>query len=115
MAGAVKPARQGVQQEPTDELVCDERHHLLAVATAVAIILVSERDASLIEPKQPAVGDGDPMGIARQIGQHGLGTCERRLGIDHPAFLADRRQVAQECPRSARCVMLPKKLSWRAS
>ena len=33
---------------------------------------------------QPAVGDGDAVGIARQIGQNGLWAAERTLGIDDP-------------------------------
>ena len=38
------------------------------------------------------------MSVAREIGEHCLGTCEGRLGVDHPALMADRREVAQEGP-----------------
>jgi hypothetical protein len=30
------------------------------------------------------------MGVAREIGEHGFGTGEGRLGVDCPAFAADR-------------------------
>src|SRR3546814_10175409 len=33
---------------------------------------------------------------AGQIGEHGLGPSERRLGINDPALFADRREVPQE-------------------
>jgi hypothetical protein len=36
------------------------------------------------ESDQPAVGDGDAMGVAAEIGQHLFGATERRLGIDDP-------------------------------
>ena len=104
VADAMEPARQAVQQEAADELVGAERHHLLTVWRGAAIILVAERDAALAEPEETAVRDGDPVGVARQIGEHGLGTGERRLGIDHPALLAHWRQVAQQrAPVSKRC------------
>ena len=35
--------------------------------------LILERDAGAVAGKQAAVGDGDAVGIARQIGQHGFG------------------------------------------
>jgi hypothetical protein len=33
------------------------------------------------EPYQAAVRDGDAVCVARQIGEHGLRTCERALGV----------------------------------
>ena len=63
---------------------------LLPVGAAAAIILVAEGDAGLVEADEAAVRDGDPVGVARQIGEHRLGSGERRLGVDHPALLADR-------------------------
>lgn len=36
------------------------------------------------------------MDLARQMGEHGLGIGEGRLGIDHPALLADRHEVVRE-------------------
>jgi hypothetical protein len=81
---AVEALRQDVDQESADELVGGECHDLLAITTFGAIILPSEGDAGTAVGDQPAVGDGDTVGIARQIGQHGLWAAERTLGIDHP-------------------------------
>ena len=44
----------------------------------------------LVEGKQPPVRDGDAMSVAREIGEHGFGTDEGRLGVDCPTFTADR-------------------------
>ena len=45
---------------------------------------------------EPAVGDGDAVGVARQIGQHRLGSAEGSLGVDDPLGLAQRRQIRGE-------------------
>ena len=78
-----------------------ERHDALALDTVAAIVLVAEGDVSLVEGEQAAVRDGDPVGIARQIGQYRLRPGEGRLGIDHPALAANRLQMTQECPAVA--------------
>ena len=59
-------------------------HDLVALVTIGTIVLPSEDDAVAVAGDQPAVGDGDAVGIAGQIGQHGLWPAERALGIDHP-------------------------------
>ena len=41
-------------------------------------------DCVLVGRDQTAVRDGNAVGIARQIGQHGLWSAERALGIDDP-------------------------------
>ena len=45
---------------------------------------------------QPAVGDGDAVGIAREISEHRLGSTERRLCVEVPLDLAQRRQIRLE-------------------
>ena len=84
VADAVEAVRQDVDQEAADELGGGERHDLLALAAFGTIVLPSEGDAVAVAGDQPAVGDGDAVGIARQIGQHRLWPAERALGIDHP-------------------------------
>ena len=79
VANAVEAVRQDVDQEAADELVGRERHDLLAITTIGTIVLPSEGDAGAVTGDQPAVGDGDAVGIARQIGQHGLGPPNGRL------------------------------------
>ena len=60
------------------------------------VVLVAEGDAGLVERNQTSVRDGDPVGIAREIGEHGLGAGERRLGIDHEPLLPDCGEVTQK-------------------
>ena len=84
MADAVESRREDMDQEAADELAGCECHDLLAVAALGAIVLPSEGDAVAVAGDQPAVGDGDAVGIARQIGQHGLWPAERALGVDDP-------------------------------
>ena len=60
-----------VDEEAADELVGGERHRLGAGAAVGTIILVPEGDAVLVEGDEPAVGDGDAVGVARQISEHG--------------------------------------------
>jgi hypothetical protein len=67
---AMEAARQDMEQEAADELVGRERHDVLPVGAVAAIVLVAEGDAALVEGDQTAVRDGDPVGVARQIGKH---------------------------------------------
>src|SRR3546814_5970950 len=78
VADAVEPARQGVEQEAADELVSGEGHDLLAVGGALAIILVTEGDSGIVEADEAAVRYRNAVGVAGQIGEHGLGPRERR-------------------------------------
>jgi hypothetical protein len=39
------------------------------------------------------------VGVARQVGEHGLRPAERLLGIDHPLGLAQRREEGGEGSR----------------
>ena len=45
---------------------------LISRAAIGAIILVPEGDAVVVGGDQPAVGDGDAVGIAREISEHRL-------------------------------------------
>ena len=115
VADAVEAAWQDVEQEAADELVGGERHVVRAGRAVAAVILVAEGDAGLVEARQPAVRDGDAMGVAREIGEHGLGPGEGRLGVDDPALLADRCEVAKEGAPLGRGRRSPKKASLPAS
>jgi hypothetical protein len=94
MANAMEPLGQHVEQKTPDELACIKRHHLVAFGAVAAIVLVAEGDAPLVEADQPRVGDGDAVGLARQIGQHRLGACEGGLGVDEPILPAQGCQEA---------------------
>src|SRR5262249_33425389 len=70
MADAVQAFGQRVDEEAADELVGGERHTLVSIAALDAVVLPLEGDALLVEGDQSAVGDGDAMGVTRQISQH---------------------------------------------
>src|ERR1700681_4253029 len=61
------------------------------------IVLVLEGDAVLVGGHEPAIGDRNAVGVARQIAQHLPGPSERLLGVDHPIDLAQWRQIGLEC------------------
>src|SRR5215470_2838945 len=88
---------QHVNEEAADEPVGGERHLLVSIAALDAVILPLEGDALLVESNQSAVGDGDAVGVARQIGQHGLRSTEWLFGVDDPFDLAQRSQIGGEC------------------
>src|ERR1700677_4585598 len=85
-----------MQQEATHELVGIERHDLMALRAAAAVILVAECHAGLVEGDQAAVRDRNPVCVEREIGEHGLGAGERRLRIDNPSLVPERCEMAQE-------------------
>jgi hypothetical protein len=96
MANAVEAMWQDMEQEAADELMRRERHHALPLRTIAAVVFVAEGDTGLVERDQTPARDGDAVGVAREIGEHGLGASERRFGIDHPPLLPDRSEVTQE-------------------
>lgn len=91
MADAMEAARQDMEQEAADELVRGERHDLLSLGAAAAVILVPERDLAVLEGEESPVRDGDAVGVSRQIGEHGLRPGERRLGVSQTYQYACRR------------------------
>ncbi len=73
MADAVEAMWQDMEQETADELVRRERHHALPLRTIAAVVLVAEGDAALIVGDHTLIGDRDPVGVAREIGEQSLG------------------------------------------
>ena len=57
-------SRQDMDEEAANELVCCERHHLVAIGAFDPIVLVLEADSVFVKRDQSAVGDSDAMGIA---------------------------------------------------
>jgi N-terminal domain of anti-restriction factor ArdC len=98
MANAVKTCWRDMDEEAADELIGCEPHDLLPRVAIDAVILVLERDAGAVAGKQAAVGEGDAVGIARQIGQHGLGAAEGAFAVDHPFDPALRQPLGRERP-----------------
>src|SRR6516225_1760607 len=97
VADAMEALRQSMQQKAADELVGIECHHFgLAVRS---IVFPGKANLPVGEREQPAVGDGDAMGIAAEIGQHLFGASERWFGVDHPVEAAEFAQATRESLR----------------
>ena len=65
MSDAVLAFGQDVDQEPADELICGQGHGGAAACAFEAIVLDAEGDTARVETDQSAVGNGDPVGVAR--------------------------------------------------
>ena len=89
VADAVEPARQGVEKKAADELGRGQAHDLLAIPILDAVILPAKGDSVSISADQAAVRDGDAVGIAAQVGKHGLWATKGRFGIDDPFGFAE--------------------------
>ena len=76
VTNAMEAVRQDVDEEAADKLTCCERHDFAARLAVGTIILVVEGDAVVVERNQSAIGDGNTVGIARQIGEYRLGSAE---------------------------------------
>ena len=90
VADAVKALWQDMKHEAPDELGGRQRHGLVAARSFDPIVLVAERDANLVGLDQPAIGDGDAVRVARQVGQNLLWSGEWRLGVDVPTGVIER-------------------------
>ena len=71
----------------------------------------NESDVAIGNREQPAVGDGDAMCVARQIGEHLLGAGERTLGVDDPFALAQGSEIGAERSASLSSTRSPKNCS----
>ncbi len=102
---AVKALRKNVEQEAADEFVRVQCHGTLAIGAVAAIILVAERDPMLVQRDQPAVRDGDAVGVSRQIGEHRFRPGERWLGGTRPSAscAAAPGDEGRHVVRSSRC------------
>ena len=96
MADAMEALGQDVEQEAADELAGGESHRLVSARPVDAVVLVFEGDAALVGLDEAVIRDGDAVGVARQIGEHGLGPAEWLLGVDHPLGLAQRLEMGAE-------------------
>ena len=88
MSDAVEAFRQHVDQEAWDELVGRQRHGLVAGRPFDPIILVLEGDALLVGGHQPAIGDRDAVGVARQIACQGTAARTAKLMVFKLVFAA---------------------------
>jgi len=66
---AVKALWQDVDEEPANELARLEGHGFVSVRAFDTVVLVFKRDTAGVGRDQAAVGDGDAMGVAGQVGK----------------------------------------------
>ena len=109
IADALEAGRHHVLKEAADEFLDGDGHQL--GFAGIAIIFPLERDLTVLEGPQTAVGDGHAMGVAAEILQDVVWSSQRRLGVDHPFFMLERRQVAGKGIGSASGARSPKKWS----
>ena len=96
MPDAVEAPWQNVEEKAADELAGFERQGSVAGGAVLSVVLDAERDVGPVEGRDPARGDRDPVGVARQIGEDGLRPREGRLGIDDPTLATHRREMPGE-------------------
>ena len=94
VADAYQAFRENVDQEPSQKLICGNRHDLLL--TAPCVVFPAKRDSIILESHQSMVGDGDAVRIAGEIVQNMFRTSEGWLGVDHPVFAEEESQERVE-------------------
>src|SRR5262250_2558296 len=85
---AMKSVGQDMDQEAADKLVGVEGHKLVASVALGPVILPLESDALAGEGDEPAVVNSSAVCVAGKIGEDGVGSAKRSLGIDDPLDLA---------------------------
>ena len=68
LADAVEALGQDVEQEAADELVGWQHHGPVPLAPGAAVVLDAEGHALVGRGNQPAVRDGDAVGVAAEVG-----------------------------------------------
>jgi hypothetical protein len=94
IADAVKAVGQGMKQKAADELVWLQPQDLLGAV--LTVILSGKGEMIVVESLDAAVGDGDAMGIAAEIGDNLGGSAERLLGVDYPVDAAHGLDKSRE-------------------
>jgi hypothetical protein len=94
VTNAMEAVGQGVEQEAPDELVGLQTHGLYGAV--VAIVLPGEADMVVVAGLDAAVGDGDAMGVAAEIGENLRGSAEGLLGVDDPIDAPSGGQMGGE-------------------
>ena len=96
VADAVESFWKDVDQEAPDEFMDIEGHDLVALRPLGSIILPGEGDGLVVDADEPTVGDGDPVGIAGEIGEHRHGPGERLLGMNRKVDLVEGLEIGIE-------------------
>src|SRR5271165_412874 len=85
-----------MEQEAAQEFIDGQSHEPLLVT--VGRVSPSEGDLAVGKSDQPAVGDGNAMGVCAKIAQYMFRSSEGLLGVDDPV-VAERH--AQPCAEGA--------------
>src|SRR5271166_4819266 len=109
VADAMEAVRHGMLQKAADEFVSGECHDL--GLSVVSIVLPGETDLAVFKSDQPAVGDGDTVGITAEITEDLFGSREWGFAKDHPVDLGQRVDVGGEAGGVARAASAPEKRS----
>src|SRR5579872_1613479 len=84
VADTHEAAWQQVEQETAQELFDRQSHDPLLVA--VGRVPPAEADVALGKRNQPAVGNGDAVGVSAEIAQHMFRPAEGPFGVDDPVM-----------------------------
>jgi hypothetical protein len=84
VAHAMKAVGKHVKKKAPDELVRMKAHDLLTLATVSTVVFPSESHVVTLDSDDAAVGDGNPMSIATEIGEHLFRPAKRWFGVDDP-------------------------------
>lgn len=80
--------RQDMHEEPADELHRGNGHDF--PSAPVFVVLPFEGDAAALDIQNPAVGDGDPVGISAEVIHNTGSVLEGRFAVDKPIFFVKR-------------------------
>jgi hypothetical protein len=94
---ADETARQHVQQESAQELICGQSQE--APLVFVSGVPPPECDFIILEAHETVIGDRHAMRIRTQITEHLFGSAERRFAIHNPA---QSGQLTDETPKQPR-------------
>jgi len=86
-----------VKQEAAQELFDRQSHDPLLIA--VGGVTPDKGYVALGESNQPAVGDGDAMGVSAEIAQHMFWAAEGPFGVDNPLVTKQYPQPRSEGAR----------------
>ncbi len=97
VADAHKAAWQQAQEEASQELIDGQSHQPLLVA--VSGVAPAKSYVALGESNQPAVGNGNAVGVGTEIAQRVFWPAERPFGVDDPVVTEQNPQPRGEGAR----------------
>jgi hypothetical protein len=90
VADALKTRGKRMEHEPANELVTGDRHTTGFLFVSGTVILVLKGNLTILESKNPLIGNGNAVSVPAKVFQHLKRTTEGRLGIDNPFNFLER-------------------------